>query len=650
VLYGQPLLDIRDEVCDFNDRGLLAIAVDPDFARTGFIYLGFIHDPAGAARDGSEPRKGRIVRYTVSGDSARPSSAHVILDDFDSSTMQHGIGALHFAPDGALFGSFGDGALSQGIQPISLRAQTLDSIQGKLLRIDRDGNGLPGNPYYDANAPRSARSRIWARGFRNPFRFGIEPASGVPLVAAVGWSTFEWLARATPGANFGWPCVEGTRDVAEFQAMPACAGVTAKSTTAKALVYGHDGAPAAVSGVAFTPTEARDPALRGRVFFSDYSKFFVRSALLGTDGRISDVKEVVANIGEPVDVQFGRDGALYVLSHQSRGFQRVRLKDAGPASLALPNLSAPLPVFAIYGASDGDSVRAGSHLMLTSTVTQTTWIVRQFSGRRASLLSSADGASIAFAMPDFGVAGDESRVEVLAARQRAGGAIDAVRLVLYPPHSDGYIRTWYLLGNSIWRDLNSDTLNGEAAYRVTPGDKRAWRIHSTARNIDFKFWITPTPGTFGVIADKASVYAFIWIDVPQDRSGLLGMNSDDGIAAWLNGKEIWRNKVGRNMPDDLRDIDLPPITLKKGRNALLIKVDTNSGDWQFKARVLNPDGSIMRDALAAGTLQIWFTDHYGAWRLNVDSARIRSGPRNWICASAAFINIYTSSIKSSPTR
>ena len=79
------------------------------------------------------------------------------------------------------------------------------------------------------------------------------------------------------------------------------------------------------------------------------------------------------------------------------------------------------------------------------------------------------------------------------------------------------------------------------------------------------------------------------------ETGLLGMNSDDGLAAWLNSKEIWRNKVGRNMPDDLRDIDLPQITLNKGRNALLIKVDSRGGDWRFKARILNPDGSIMRD-------------------------------------------------------
>jgi len=125
--------------------------------------------------------------------------------------------------------------------------------------------------------------------------------------------------------------------------------------------------------------------------------------------------------------------------------------------------------------------------------------------------------------------------------------------------------------------------------------KRAWLIHSPTRHVDFLRYISPAPGVYGVLADKATVYAFVWIDAPENRTGLLGMNSDDGLAAWLNNKEIWRNKVGRNMPDDLRDIDLPQITLNKGRNALLIKVDSRGGDWRFKARILNPDGSIMRD-------------------------------------------------------
>lgn len=599
VLYGQPLIDIRAEVTDFNDRGLLGIAIDPDFARNGFVYLSFVHDPPGAARDSAEPRKGRIVRYTVAGDVVRPNSARVILDDFQSDTMQHGPGALRFAPDGALFAAFGDGALSQGVQKISLRAQSLDSIQGKLLRIDRDGNGLPDNPHFDAKNPRSARSRVWARGLRNPFRFEIEPATGAPFVADVGWNAFEWIARATAGANFGWPCVEGSRDVPEFQTMPECAGVTAAQSTPKALVYAHDGAPAAISGITFGPQTSPDASLRGRLFFADYSKYFVRSASIGADGALTDVVEVVKNIGEPVDLSFGRDGALYVLSHQSRGFQRIRLK-AAPAPRWPSDAPAAPAAFAIRGAADGDVVRPGMQLTLRSDDLATVWSARLLTGRRARALTETVGAAFTLTLPGASDFGDGSRVEVLASRARSGGVIDAARLTLYPPHSDGYIRNWYLLGNTLWRDLNVDTLGGEAGYTVAAGDKRAWLMRSASGNIDLRTLITPSPGTFGVLADKASAYAFIWIDVPTDRAGLLGMNSDDGLAVWLNGKEIWRNKVGRNMPDDLRDIDLPPIALKKGRNALLIKVDTYGGDWKFKARVLNPDGSIMRDAFAVG--------------------------------------------------
>ncbi|MCL4505731.1 MAG: hypothetical protein M1140_06875 [Chloroflexi bacterium] len=92
------------------------------------------------------------------------------------------------------------------------------------------------------------------------------------------------------------------------------------------------------------------------------------------------------------------------------------------------------------------------------------------------------------------------------------------------------------------------------------------------------------------------VYAFIWVDVPEDRSGLLGMMSNKDIGVWLNGKNIWSNKVNRAMPDDTRDIDLPPIQLKKGLNALMVKLPQGEGDWSFKVRVLNPDGSIMQDA------------------------------------------------------
>src|SRR6185295_13380272 len=61
----------------------------------------------------------------------------------------------------------------------AFRSQMLNSFNGKLLRIDpQTGDGIPSNPFYSASEPRAPHSRVWALGFRNPFRFSIKPNSG----------------------------------------------------------------------------------------------------------------------------------------------------------------------------------------------------------------------------------------------------------------------------------------------------------------------------------------------------------------------------------------------------------------------------------------------------------------------------------------
>jgi hypothetical protein len=153
---------------------------------------------------------------------------------------------------------------------------------------------------------------------------------------------------------------------------------------------------------------------------------------------------------------------------------------------------------------------------------------------------------------------------------------------------DGYIREWWLIGGFPGATLNDDVMpGGEANFTLPIDGHGATLIRSRSAKLDLTRFVRPV--------DHNVTYLFAWIKSPSDRKGFLGMNSDDGIAAWVNGKEVWRNKVSRYVPDDTRDIDLPPIELKAGWNALLIKVDQNVGEWAFKARVLNSDGSIMRD-------------------------------------------------------
>ncbi len=77
------------------------------------------------------------------------------------------------------------------------------------IHVDRNGNGLPGHPFCPAVTDLTqVCTKVWAKGFRNPFRFTIRP-NGLPAVGDVGWGSWEELNLAQPGRNYGWPCYEG---------------------------------------------------------------------------------------------------------------------------------------------------------------------------------------------------------------------------------------------------------------------------------------------------------------------------------------------------------------------------------------------------------------------------------------------------------
>jgi glucose/arabinose dehydrogenase len=594
-LNTQPMLDIRDEVNDFVDRGLLGIAIDPNFMQNGWIYLLYAWDAPGQAKDADEPRRSRLMRYTVEGDVIRPNSGVLLFDDHWNDTQNHSVGGLKFDPQGNLWVSLGDGSLSARPDKLSLRALTPDNLQGKVLRIDpKTGNGVPGNPFFDEANPKSAESRVWSMGYRNPFRFALSPTTTLPYVGDVGWNTYEMLMIGTPASNFGWPCMEGPNMLKEFAGAVECKDKTLADYTAKELSYNHDGKNASVTAGDFNMGDHFPAEMKGQFFWGDYSTQQFFRTVLDENGKFKQNIEFATNMGEPVDIQFGPDGALYYLSIYSGGFRRI-VREGGKLG-SLVTMTQPVtstrPVAAIVSPFNGDTVLGGKTVNLTGRVENATsqnWRVTRYEGRRATPITDTNTLTATFTMPaDLK---DDGFIEAIFSAAGARGDIASSRIRLYPQVSDGYIRSWWLNGGYPFSTLNDDAIpGGEAKYIARPGDPSAWAIRSDTRNINFLKYITP--------AYKTAAYAFTWIEVPEDRKGLLGMMSDDGIAVWLNGKEIWRNQVSRFMPDDTRDIDLPAIELKKGLNALLIKVDQNDGDWQFKARVLNPDGSIMKDAVA----------------------------------------------------
>lgn len=598
TVHAEPVLDLRDQVFSGNlDRGLIGIAVDPHFTQTGYIYVSFIYNAPGQVGDDNGLRFGHISRFTLRGDRAIRESEKVLLDDLRSTSVNHGIGGLAFGLDGALYSTFGEGAISEVLTENALRSQDIDSLSGKAVRIDPStGDGLPGNPYYDPANPHSARSRVWARGLRNPFKFAIDPITGIPMVGDVGWWTYEWLVRAQPGDNFGWPCVEGPIST-PYYTRTECANVTPWTITPQDYAYPHtrEGERFAASLTAgdYNVYGHFPAGMRGNFFFGDYSQQFIRRAVLGSDGRIVRVEKFGAGLGELVDLHFNPDtGELFILSIFTHGLGKiVYTPNAGKGGGVTERMPRPALSAQLLAPADGDVAAPGSRValraMLDGAKGGCAWQAAVLDGLGSRLLPISDDA---FRMPEGLGAG--ARVEVSCYATSATGATTVARARVYPPDEDGYIRSWLLSPAIRDKALGDDVLpGGEAGFRPKAGDNSWWRFRSETRYVSLDQLLSPNEHTVS--------YAFVWIDSPEDRVGLLGMLSDDGIAAWWNGRELWRNKVSRALPADgpeaLRDLDLPKIELKKGRNALLIKVDQNRGDWRFKARVLNADGSIMRD-------------------------------------------------------
>ena len=259
-----PVLDISEEVANWGDHGLMGFALDPNYLNNGLIYLLYVVDryylmnfgtpgynPASSTSGGATI--GRITRYKTMASGSNTitdlSSRFILLGETRQTGIcimhdSHGLGTLAFAADGTLLATAGDGgsyylvdkgsdtdtnfdqALADGIiRPAenvgAFRAQLLNSHNGKLLRIDPvTGNGVSSNPYYSAAQPRSPKSRVWAFGLRNPYRFSIKPGTGSTNPAAgdvgeiyvgdVGWNTYEEVSIiSTPGVNCGWPLFEG---------------------------------------------------------------------------------------------------------------------------------------------------------------------------------------------------------------------------------------------------------------------------------------------------------------------------------------------------------------------------------------------------------------------------------------------------------
>jgi glucose/arabinose dehydrogenase/Ca2+-binding RTX toxin-like protein len=282
TLLPEPALDLTDEICADAGRGLLGIAVDPDFATNHYIYLYYTFKKHGVCeKNTANVPVNRVERYMLSG--SNTATPDKILVDNILSMDQHAGGDLHFGKDGYLYVSSGDGACYYAdptrCGPRNPAAQDMNVLLGKILRVTRDGGIPPDNPYQDTDSERcnlngstdAAKKcqEIFATGLRNPFRFAFDPnAQGTRFfINDVGQAAWEEVSEGSSGANYGWNACEGNHDNAKVAGIAVC---DQPPYTAPIHEYNHDTGCSSITGGAFVPNGLWPAEFDGSYLYGDY--------------------------------------------------------------------------------------------------------------------------------------------------------------------------------------------------------------------------------------------------------------------------------------------------------------------------------------------------------------------------------------------
>jgi glucose/arabinose dehydrogenase len=296
---GLPAIDAR------NQGGLLDVLLDRQFARNQLIYWSYA-EPGENDANNTAVARGRFV------DGAAPSvtDVKVIYHQAPSlnSTLHYG-GRLVWARDGTLFVTQGE----RSITPGRMQAQQMDSLLGKIVRINADGTIPKDNPFA---GKQGVRPEIWSSGHRNVQAATLNPATGELWEVEHGTRGGDEINIARKGKDYGWPTIAYG---IEYQGGPITGGITAKEGMEQPLYYWDP--VIAPSGMMFY-TANLFPEWKGSLFIGGMaSTNLVRLNLKGDKvvGEERLLKDLQPKAERIRDVRQGPDGAIYLLTDNTQG-------------------------------------------------------------------------------------------------------------------------------------------------------------------------------------------------------------------------------------------------------------------------------------------------------------------------------------------
>ncbi len=314
--YDEPstVHDQRESTVCCSEEGLLSIALDPEFAANGYVYVYYSTDTI--------TRVTRLSRFETTGQGgtfAFDDASELVLFDLSQPHINHNGGTLLFGPDGMLYLGYGDGGAANDPHG---HGQNLGTFLGSMIRIDVR-NASTGQPYaIPADNPfvdqEGVRPETWAFGLRNPWRMSFDRETGLLWAGDVGQGEVEEISIVEAGGNYGWNTMEGTRCFFPRQ------GCDRTGLTLPVWEYTHAFGCSITGGYVYRGDAI--PSLRGWYVYSDYCNGLVWAIEAETAAARGFVEPVLLWAGGPnAVVSFAEDsqGELYLISFHNEGIYRL---------------------------------------------------------------------------------------------------------------------------------------------------------------------------------------------------------------------------------------------------------------------------------------------------------------------------------------